>query len=182
VLTATPSTDGTISLDFPAARLAPAEVPQDLAQALGTQVLSCRTTGPLDILVAELCSEHSVRGLAPDLAAITRQRARGVVVTALAEHPADGYDFVSRYFTPAAGVAEDPVTGSAHTALAPFWADRLGRTELTGYQASPRGGLVRCRLDGDRVLLSGRAVTVLDGTLHSTPEQAGQHSTPASVG
>ncbi|MFF7633353.1 PhzF family phenazine biosynthesis protein [Kitasatospora sp. NPDC008050] len=190
VLTATPQADGTISLDFPAARPQPTEVPDGLAQALGRPVVGCWTTGELDVLLVELRSEHSVRGLAPDLAAVTRQQARGVAVTALAEHPADGYDFVSRYFAPAAGVPEDPVTGSAHTALAPFWAERLGRTVLTGYQASARGGLVHCELrtaprspaetsptgtspadnaptgaGWDRVLLSGRAVTVLDGRL-----------------
>ncbi|MCX4750783.1 PhzF family phenazine biosynthesis protein [Kitasatospora sp. NBC_01287] len=176
VLTATPRADGMITLDFPAARPRPAEVPEGLAEALGSPVLSCRTTGTLDILLAELRSEHAVRGLAPDLAAITRQLARGVVVTALAEDPADGYDFVSRYFAPAAGVPEDPVTGSAHTVLAPFWGERLGRTVLTGYQASVRGGLVHCELlgtpggparaeGGARVLLSGSAVTVLDGVL-----------------
>ncbi|GAB2728200.1 PhzF family phenazine biosynthesis protein [Kitasatospora kifunensis] len=167
VLTAAPHADGTISLDFPAARPQATEVPHGLAQALGSPVLGCWTTGELDVLLVELRSEHAVRGLAPDLAAVTRQRARGVAVTALAEHPADGYDFVSRYFAPATGVAEDPVTGSAHTALAPFWAERLGRTVLTGYQASARGGLVHCELRAapQRVLLSGKAVTVLDGRL-----------------
>ncbi|MFI9276088.1 PhzF family phenazine biosynthesis protein [Kitasatospora sp. NPDC052896] len=170
VLTATPRPDGTISLDFPAAQLQPAEVPADLAEALGARIVQCRRTGPLNILLAELRSEHTVRGLSPDLAAITRQDARGVAVTAPAADPADGYDFVSRYFAPAAGVPEDPVTGSAHTALAPFWAERIGRETLTGYQASPRGGLVRCTLtDAGRVLLSGRAVTVVEGTLLSTP-------------
>ncbi|MEY9949626.1 PhzF family phenazine biosynthesis protein [Kitasatospora sp. GAS1066B] len=180
LLTATPRADGMISLDFPAARPQAAEVPDGLAEALGSPVLGCRTTGGLDILLAELRSEHAVRGLAPDLAGITRQQARGVVVTALAEDPSDGYDFVSRYFAPAAGVPEDPVTGNAHTVLAPFWAERLGRTVLTGYQASARGGLVHCELRGPRgesglgtppadgwtrVLLAGHAVTVLDGAL-----------------
>lgn len=171
VLTATPQDDGTITLDFPTARLHPAEVPAELAQVLGSPVLGCWTTGELDILLVQLRSEHAVRGLAPDLAGVTRQDARGVAVTAQAEDPSDGYQFVSRYFAPAAGVAEDPVTGSAHTALAPFWAERLASADgvLTGYQASPRGGLVRCEPRGARVLLSGRAVTVLDGTLHSTP-------------
>jgi predicted PhzF superfamily epimerase YddE/YHI9 len=76
-----------------------------------------------------------------------------------------GYDFVSRYFAPAAGIDEDPVTGSAHCTLGPFWAERLGRDQLTGFQASPRGGLVRVRPAGDRVLLGGRAVTVVRGQL-----------------
>ncbi|MDH6133206.1 PhzF family phenazine biosynthesis protein [Kitasatospora sp. MAA4] len=174
VLTADTQSDGTICLDFPSATLNAIEIPADLEEALGARVAGCWTTGPLNVLLVLLRSEHSVRGLSPDLAAVTRQDARGVVVTAPAEDPSDGYDFVSRYFAPAAGVAEDPVTGSAHTALAPFWADRLERPAhpdgvLTGYQASPRGGLIRCELRADRVLLSGHAVTVVDGTLHSTP-------------
>ncbi|WP_035792463.1 PhzF family phenazine biosynthesis protein [Kitasatospora mediocidica] len=180
VLTAATRTDGTICLDFPAATLQSVEIPAGLEEALGTRVVGCWTTGALDVLVALLRSEHSVRGLSPDLAAVTCQDARGVVVTAQAEDASDGYDFVSRYFAPAAGVAEDPVTGSAHTALAPLWAERLDRPDgvLTGYQASPRGGLIRCELRTNgippaegrgRVLLSGHAVTVLDGTLHSTP-------------
>ncbi|MDH6109002.1 PhzF family phenazine biosynthesis protein [Kitasatospora sp. MAP12-15] len=171
VLTTTAPGDGTVCLDFPAAPLLPAEIPAGLEEALGSRVTGCWTTGPLDVLLVLLRSEHSVRGLAPDFAGITRQDTGGIAVTARAEDPSGGYDFVSRYFAPAAGVAEDPVTGSAHTALAPFWAERLDRLDdtLTGYQASPRGGLIRCRLHGDRVLLSGHAVTVVDGILHSTP-------------
>ncbi|TQF06551.1 PhzF family phenazine biosynthesis protein [Kitasatospora acidiphila] len=169
VLTATPRPDGRIALDLPTAALTETAVPDGLAEALGSAVLSCRDTGGLGILVAELGSEHAVRGLAPDLAAITRQPARGVAVTARAEDREGGYDFVSRYFAPAAGVAEDPVTGSAHTALTPFWAERLGRTGLTGYQASVRGGLLDCELLGDRVRLAGHAVTVVEGTLRAHP-------------
>jgi predicted PhzF superfamily epimerase YddE/YHI9 len=90
----------------------------------------------------------------------------------IATAPADAggeHDFVSRFFAPADGIPEDPVTGSAHTALAPYWVGRLGRDGLTGLQASPRGGLVRTELRGDRVHLTGRAVTVVDGTLHAEP-------------
>jgi len=90
---------------------------------------------------------------------------RGITATAPAEDPDHGYDFVSRFFSPADGVPEDPVTGSAHTALAPYWAGRLGRDNLTGLQASARTGVVRAAVHGDRVHLTGRAVTVLDGTL-----------------
>ncbi|GAA1990048.1 PhzF family phenazine biosynthesis protein [Kitasatospora viridis] len=165
VLTAEPRPDGRIALDLPTAALTPTEVPEGLAEALGSPVLGCRETGELDILVAELGSEHAVRALAPDLAALTRE----VAVTAPAEDPASGYDFVSRFFAPTIGIPEDPVTGSAHTALAPFWAERLGRTALTGYQASPRGGLVECELAGDRVAVAGHAVSVLTGTLLATP-------------
>ncbi len=90
---------------------------------------------------------------------------RGIIATARAENPSGDYDFVSRCFFPTIGVDEDPVTGSAHTALAPFWSKRLGRTSLTGLQASPRSGRVRTELRGDRTLLLGRAVTVIEGEL-----------------
>ena len=111
----------------------------------------------------EVDAEATVRSLAPDFATLARAEARGVIVTSRATTP--GYDFVSRFFAPRAGVNEDPVTGSAHCALAPFWSERLRRTEMTAYQASPRGGVVRVRLAGDRVALSGQAVTVLRGDL-----------------
>jgi predicted PhzF superfamily epimerase YddE/YHI9 len=88
-----------------------------------------------------------------------------VIATASASSPDAGYDFVSRFFAPADGIPEDPVTGSAHTALAPYWSSRLGRSSLTGLQASARGGLVRTSLHGDRVHLTGHAVVVVDGTL-----------------
>ena len=110
--------------------------------------------------------DQTVRGLAPDLVAIGRlQGIRGVIATAPSHHP--DCDFVSRVFLPAVGIPEDPVTGGAQTALAPFWSRRLGRDRLVGYQASARGGLVRTRVRGDRVELTGRAVTVIDGTLMS---------------
>ena len=111
----------------------------------------------------EVDAEATVRSLAPDFTALARAEARGVIVTSRATTP--GYDFVSRFFAPRAGVNEDPVTGSAHCALTPFWSERLQRTEMTAYQASPRGGVVRVRLAGDRVVLSGQAVTVLRGDL-----------------
>jgi PhzF family phenazine biosynthesis protein len=116
-------------------------------------------------------NEAAVRGLRPDftaLASLTRQNAiRGIIVTAAADRPS-GYDFVSRYFAPAGGIPEDPVTGSAHTALAPYWSHLLGRDTLTGLQVSDRTGLVHTAVHGDRVHLTGRAVTVLDGTLDLT--------------
>jgi predicted PhzF superfamily epimerase YddE/YHI9 len=92
-----------------------------------------------------------------------------VIATAEAADPGQGYDFVSRGFFPRLGIDEDPVTGSAHTALAPFWSRRLGRDRLVGLQASARTGLVATELSGDRVLLSGSAVTVVDGELHAVP-------------
>jgi predicted PhzF superfamily epimerase YddE/YHI9 len=91
-----------------------------------------------------------------------RVDARGICVTAPDDPP---YDFVSRFFAPTAGIPEDPVTGSAHCMLAPYWGERLGRDSMTGYQASERGGLVGVAVHGDRVAITGRAVTILDGTL-----------------
>ena len=111
--------------------------------------------------------ERRVLGLAPDLRALARYSQRGAIVTARAEAPSQGYDFVSRCFFPNVGIDEDPVTGSAHTALAPYWSERLGRLDLTGLQASPRSGLVHTRLHGDRTLLTGHAVTVIEGELHA---------------
>src|SRR5215510_7602861 len=114
-------------------------------------------------LMVVLGREEEVTGVCPDTAALAALDTRGVIVTAPASRP--GADFVSRFFAPAVGVPEDPVTGSAHCTLAPFWADRLGRTSLTGYQASARGGAVRVRVGGERVLLGGHAVTVFSGHL-----------------
>jgi len=150
-----------IELDFPATPPAPAPQPAGLAAALraGTRWVG---RSKFDYLV-ELETEEAVRGLKPDLAALERVDARGVIVTSRATTP--GFDFVSRFFAPQTGVPEDPVTGSAHCALAPFWSERLHRAELTGYQASARGGVVRVRLAGDRVVLGGQAVTVLQGEL-----------------
>jgi PhzF family phenazine biosynthesis protein len=171
ILIAEVAADGAITLDFPAAPVTAAEVPAGLAKALGITPLTVHHTGPLRDLLTVLPDEAAVRAVAPDLAAIAeiaeREDIRGVVVTAAAAERDSGYDFVSRFFAPAIGIPEDPVTGSAHTALAPYWAERLGRTDLAGWQASARGGLVGAVPVGDRVRLTGRAVTVLDGTLHS---------------
>jgi PhzF family phenazine biosynthesis protein len=166
VLSASAEADGLITLDFPTAPLNPVDADPELVAALGVDHRTVVHTGPnTDDLLFEVADEKTVRALAPDLRTVARLTRRGVIVTAAAEDPASGYDFVSRFFAPAVGVDEDPVTGSAHTALTPFWAERLGRTELTGYQASPRGGLVRVSLHGDRTHLSGHAVTTIDGTL-----------------
>ncbi|MFE7465310.1 PhzF family phenazine biosynthesis protein [Streptomyces sp. NPDC057499] len=170
ILTATAHPDGAITLDFPTAPLTPEPVPAGLAAALGAEPLSVHDTGPhIGDLVVELSDEETVRALSPDLAVLAEASRRGVVVTAAAADPSLGYDFVSRGFFPRIGIDEDPVTGSAHTALAPFWAARFGRTELTGLQASARSGLVRTTLRGDRTLLTGGAVTVIDGELLTGP-------------
>jgi predicted PhzF superfamily epimerase YddE/YHI9 len=150
-----------IDLDFPATPPAQSPAPPGLAAALR---VGSRWVGrsKFDYLV-ELDSEDAVRELKPDLVALERVDARGVIVTSRATTA--GFDFVSRFFAPRVGVPEDPVTGSAHCTLAPFWSERLARTEMTAYQASPRGGVVRVRLAGDRVILGGQAVTVLRGEL-----------------
>lgn len=151
-----------IELDFPVTPVQPAATPASLSHTLGAEpVFVGRSRFDL---VVELDGEAAVRRLAPDLGAVSRIEGRGVIVTS----PADAgrpYDFVSRFFAPQSGVPEDPVTGSAHCALTPYWAAKLGKTELTGHQASSRGGTVRVRLEGDRVRLAGQAVTVLRGEL-----------------
>jgi PhzF family phenazine biosynthesis protein len=153
--------DGSIWLDFPATPAVPAPSPPELEQGLRVPLRFVGRT-PFDYF-AEVDREETLRALTPDLTLLGRLPVRGTIVTARSSTP--DRDFVSRFFAPAAGVPEDPVTGSAHCALAPFWAERLGRGDLTGYQASPRGGVVRVRLAGDRVLLGGTAVTVVRGEL-----------------
>ncbi|MFJ3234081.1 PhzF family phenazine biosynthesis protein [Streptomyces sp. NPDC086787] len=166
VLTATPAGDGSVTLDFPTAPLTPVEVPAGVAEALGAAPAAVFDTGPnVGDLLVELADERTVRGLAPDHKALAAYSARGIIATARAEDPGRGYDFVSRCFFPNVGIDEDPVTGSAHTALAPFWSGRLGSPDLTGCQASRRSGLVRTGLRADRTLLTGRAVTVIEGEL-----------------
>jgi PhzF family phenazine biosynthesis protein len=153
--------DGVIWLDFPATPPVAAPAPPELEPALGVPIRFVGRT-PFDYLV-EVDSDATVRRLEPDLKLLARLPVRGVIVTAASATAEQ--EFVSRFFAPAAGVPEDPVTGSAHCALAPFWGARLGRTELRGYQASARGGLVMLRLVEDRVHLGGHAVTMLRGTL-----------------
>lgn len=162
-----------ITLDFPTAPLTPVEPPHDLRATLGAEVLRCYDTGPqLGDLLVELADEATVRRLAPDLTAVARLPHRGLIVTAAAQRPGADYDYVSRFFGPAVGTDEDPVTGSAHTALAPLWTSRTGRAELTGFQVSARGGRVLTRLRDSRTLLTGAAVTVIDGELLTAPVTA----------
>lgn len=150
-----------IELDFPAEPAQPAQAPAALLGGLGTAAVWVGRNR-MDFLV-EVASEAVVRALRPDLAALRTVPARGVIVTARSMSPE--FDFVSRFFGPAAGVDEDPVTGSAHCALGPYWGAKLAKTALAGYQASARGGEVRVRLAGDRTILGGQAVTVLAGEL-----------------
>jgi PhzF family phenazine biosynthesis protein len=163
VLTCTRAGD-VIEMDLPADAPQPIPVPEPLAGALGIAASEIVETAQNAVgkLVA-VTDAATVRALQPDFGLIARLDAAGVIVTARSDEP--GVDFVSRYFAPAVGIDEDPVTGAAHCALAPFWATRLGRAELVGYQASARGGTVRCRVVGDRVVLGGHAVTVTRGEL-----------------
>lgn len=150
-----------IELDFPAERETHTEASLLLFAALGARPLYLGKNR-FD-LIAELEDETAVRALKPDFAQLTLLPVRGVIVTARADS-AD-YDFVSRFFAPQCGIPEDPVTGSAHCCLGPFWSSRLNKTEFTAFQASPRGGLVRVHVQNERVLLGGQAVTTLRGAL-----------------
>jgi PhzF family phenazine biosynthesis protein len=155
-----------IEMDFPATPDEPADAPPQLAEALGVKP---RYVGRSKFdYIAELDSESAVRNVKPDFKRLGEISARGVIVTARAEQlgvEKSAFDFVSRFFGPQSGIDEDPVTGSAHCCLAPFWAARLGKKELLAYQASARGGVLRLRLEGSRVILGGQAVTVLRGEL-----------------
>ncbi len=148
-------------MDFPARSDTPAEVPASLLEALSVKATNV-SRNQFDFLV-EVASESIVREMQPDITLLSKIPVRGVIVTSRSD--SKDYDFVSRFFAPAVGVNEDPVTGSAHCFLSPYWSERLGRNELVGYQASARGGVVKVRLDGDRVHLGGQAVTVLRAEL-----------------
>jgi PhzF family phenazine biosynthesis protein len=150
-----------IELDFPAKVAVAAEAPPALLAALGVEAAKFVGRNVFDYLV-EVDSEETLRALSPDHTTLRKEPVRGVIVTAKGSGE---FDFVSRFFAPGAGVDEDPVTGSAHTALGPYWAERLGKREFTAFQASARGGVVRVRLEGDRVKLGGQAVTVMTGEL-----------------
>ncbi len=152
--------DGWILLDLPAMPPVAVAPPPGLAAALGAPAVATFHTR-FDWLI-ELESEAAVRSLHPDLAAVQRLGRRGVIVTSTAS---GDYDFVSRFFAPALGLPEDPVTGSAHCALGPYWGAKLGKPELLAWQASPRGGSLRVILNGERLLLGGHAVTTLRGEL-----------------
>jgi PhzF family phenazine biosynthesis protein len=152
-----------IELDFPAKPGEKAECPDVLLEALGfsadkVQILKNR----MDYMIV-VDSEEIVRSIKPDFNLLASIEMRGVMVTAKSD--SQEYDFVSRFFAPLAGVNEDPVTGSAHCCLAPYWCEKLGKDKLTGYQASARGGMVGVRINGDRVVISGQAVTVFRGEL-----------------
>jgi len=164
VLTVDRRPDGSLAMDFPVWTSTEVEARSAVSDALGAPVVWTGQTTNGAFLLALTADEASVRALRPDLDAVA---VLGSSVGLIPTAPADAgreYDFVSRVFAPQAGIPEDPVTGSAHTVLAPYWAERLGRTSLVGLQVSPRSGLVGVELNDDRVTITGRAVTIFDGT------------------
>ena len=151
--------DDGLTMDFPALAAHLIESPADLAKGLGAEPEA--VFADMDYL-ALFATEADVRAIQPDMTALARlEERRGIIVTA----PGESADFVSRFFSPRLGVPEDPVTGSAHCMLAPFWAERLGKTVLNAQQVSARGGAVQCTVAGDRVRLAGRAVQYLEGSI-----------------
>jgi predicted PhzF superfamily epimerase YddE/YHI9 len=150
-----------INLDFPGEPVTATGPVPGLGKALGAEPV-CIGRNRFDIL-AEFPSADDVCSLDPDFAALAAISARGIIVTAVSDLPQ--YDFVSRFFAPSVGVPEDPVTGSAHCCLGPYWGEKLKKTSLMGFQCSARGGLVRVALKGDRVILGGHAVHIFSGNL-----------------
>jgi predicted PhzF superfamily epimerase YddE/YHI9 len=159
-----------IELDFPATPAVPASPPTALLEGLGVRPVYIGKSR-FDYLVV-LDSADAVRTLRPDFRRLDDVPARGIIVTAAADAPP--FDFVSRFFAPSVGVDEDPVCGSAHCCLTPYWAGRLGKWELMAHQVSARGGVLRLRLAGDRVILGGQAVTVWQGELLPSPLPPGE--------
>lgn len=151
-----------IELDFPATPPTQAPVDPAVLEALGVSAPVYFGRTRFDVLV-QVASPKELRSLQPDFRRLSAAEARGVIVTAVSDDPR--FDFVSRFFAPRVGIDEDPVTGSAHCALTPYWANNLGQVEMTAFQASERGGVLHLRLNGDRVILGGNAVTVLEGNL-----------------
>jgi PhzF family phenazine biosynthesis protein len=150
-----------IELDFPATPDTPATPPADLLPGLG---ITAKYVGKSQFdYIVEVDSEQIVLGLKPDFTALKKITVRGIIVTSRSSSPQ--YDFISRFFAPGSGIDEDPVTGSAHSCLGPFWQSRLHKNNFVAYQASPRGGVVHVRLEGDRVKLAGKALTMLRGEL-----------------
>jgi PhzF family phenazine biosynthesis protein len=150
-----------IELDFPATPDTPETPPADLLPGLG---ITAKYVGKNQFdYIVEVDSEQIVLGVKPDFTSLKKITARGIIVTSRSSSPQ--YDFISRFFAPGSGIDEDPVTGSAHCCLGPFWMERLNKNNLTAYQASPRGGVVHVRMEGDRVKLAGKAVTALRGEL-----------------
>jgi PhzF family phenazine biosynthesis protein len=153
--------NGMIEMDFPSAPLVPADITEEIITAVGVRPDFTGISG--EKWVFEYADERIVRSLKPDFSALKRRKGRALAVTAPSADP--NFDFVSRYFAPWIGIDEDPVTGSAHCILGPYWGQKLSKTHMTAYQASARGGTVHVRLSGDRTYVGGKAVTVFSGQL-----------------
>lgn len=153
--------DDWIELDFPSAQVVPGDISEEIIKALGPVPESIHRSAEKWLL--EYLDENAIYGMTPDFIALKERSGRGLIVTAKSDKP--GIDFVSRYFAPWIGINEDPVTGSAHTILGPYWGQKLHKTHLTAYQASARGGLLKVRVSGERTYISGQAVTVFSGQL-----------------
>jgi PhzF family phenazine biosynthesis protein len=151
-----------LTLDFPVDRIEPALPPDHLFQALGKKPIEI-WKGKTDYLLY-YPSQEDIEEINPDFGLLKKVDARGIIITA----PGYDCDFVSRFFAPAVGINEDPVTGSAHTSLVPFWAHRLNQLEFEARQLSVRGGFLKCKLMGNRVLISGKACTYLTGSITLT--------------
>lgn len=151
-----------IELDFPAASCIPGDLAEEIIAAIGAVPDSVYFSG--DKWLLEFTNEGDIVNIKPDFVRLKQFSGRGMIVTSRSEKP--GIDFVSRYFAPWVGVDEDPVTGSAHCILGPFWGERLGKSYMTGQQLSARGGIVNVRLSGERVYIGGKAITVLKGELN----------------
>ena len=152
-----------LTLNFPLQRARPCNPPDGLTRALGTTPLTCLLG---EDLIAVVADESTVRDLSPDLKAVASLPGRGLIVTARGHE----VDFVSRFFAPSIGIDEDPVTGSAHCSLTPYWAEQLGRNSLDARQLSKRRGTLHCQLAGERVLISGRVMPYLRGVIHLEDE------------
>ncbi len=161
LLTATHKGNGLIELNFPSEPDEQVIMIPEIPTALGTRI-TYLGKNRMDYIV-EVSSDIVLQHLKPNMSLLKEIETRGIIVTAKSSSPK--YDFISRFFAPAAGIDEDPVTGSAHCCLAPYWAKKLEKNEFNAYQASERGGELHVKLDGDRVYLSGKAVTILDGRL-----------------
>ncbi len=150
-----------IEMDFPAKPVSPAGESDELCAAIGGRPVYCGKSALDYLLQFETADE--IKNLNPDFRSLKKYGVRGIIVTARGD--GDPYDFVSRFFAPGSGIDEDPVTGSAHCSLGPFWRERLGKDAFTAFQASKRGGVVKVKVTGERVLLAGQAVTVMRGEL-----------------
>ncbi|HLF66901.1 MAG TPA: PhzF family phenazine biosynthesis protein, partial [Gammaproteobacteria bacterium] len=161
-----------MTLNFPAYTNAPIAIEDNLIQALGIRPIAVHKAH--DDWIVELAEFSDVVQLKPNIAQLAQINCRGIIVTAKGSEN-NHYDFVSRFFAPRVGVAEDPVTGSAHCKLAPYWSARLGKQEMLAYQASQRGGEIKVRVENDRVYLTGVAVTVIEGNLKDIANNMAGH-------